>query len=102
MVFTAAFSPDGTRIVTGSRDQTARLWEIPKEIFEKDTLKFEKACRKLKAFKLDALTEQDKSDYAILRLSPGKPCEAVGFASFKFWVQNSILHVRRFRATLMA
>jgi hypothetical protein len=28
MVSSAAFSPDGKRIVTASRDNTARLWEI--------------------------------------------------------------------------
>jgi WD40 repeat protein len=26
-VLSAAFSPDGTRIVTGSTDQTARVWD---------------------------------------------------------------------------
>ena len=27
IVYSAAFSPDGTRIVTASRDNTARLWD---------------------------------------------------------------------------
>ena len=27
-VFTAAFSPDGQRVVTGSLDQTARIWDV--------------------------------------------------------------------------
>jgi len=27
-VFTAAFSPDGHRVVTGSLDRTARIWEV--------------------------------------------------------------------------
>jgi len=28
-VRSAAFSPDGTRVVTASLDKTARMWEIP-------------------------------------------------------------------------
>ena len=31
IVFTAAFSPDGKRIVTASRDHTARLWDDESE-----------------------------------------------------------------------
>jgi WD40 repeat protein len=27
-VFSAAFSPDGTRVVTASADHTARLWDV--------------------------------------------------------------------------
>ncbi len=28
MVYSAAFSPDGTRIVTASKDNTARIWDV--------------------------------------------------------------------------
>jgi WD40 repeat protein len=28
-VGSAAFSPDGTRVVTASRDNTARIWDVP-------------------------------------------------------------------------
>jgi WD40 repeat protein len=28
-VRSAAFSPDGTRVVTASRDNTARVWDVP-------------------------------------------------------------------------
>jgi WD40 repeat protein len=28
VVLSAAFSPDGTRVVTASRDNTARIWDI--------------------------------------------------------------------------
>jgi WD40 repeat protein len=29
IVFSVAFSPDGTRLVSGSGDATARVWNIP-------------------------------------------------------------------------
>jgi WD40 repeat protein len=33
-VYSAVFSPDGTRILTASRDGTAKVWYTPEAIYE--------------------------------------------------------------------
>jgi WD40 repeat protein len=46
-VFAAAFSPDGSRIVTASHDRTARIWDIPVLSFSAKEL-LEEACSRLR------------------------------------------------------
>ena len=51
-MLSAAFSPDGTRVVTASWDQTARIWDIP---IDEGTLERWAAIAERSSFVLDGI-----------------------------------------------
>jgi WD40 repeat protein len=59
----AAFSPDGTRIVTGSEDHTAQLWEVAS--IPKGNL-FAVACAELPDHDLTGIA----TEYGLTNLDP--------------------------------
>jgi hypothetical protein len=74
VVSSAAFSADGTRIVTASWDGTARLWEVP-EIFRVDArAQVKMACAQLAERGLPlAFTAEDLAAYPVLEGQPRDP-----------------------------
>ena len=50
LVYSVAFSPDGTRVITGSRDTTARVWDIHFETIPTPKLLVEVCTRRLRGF----------------------------------------------------
>jgi WD40 repeat protein len=66
MVWSAAFSPDGIRVVTASADKTARVWDVP---LEAGTLEYWSAVAKRSPFAL--------SGVALVRRKPRLVSKAV-------------------------
>ena len=65
-VTSVAFNNDGTRIVTGSWDNTAKIWELDPINYEKPKTQVAMACAKLKASGVDFFTKQDRDQYSLL------------------------------------
>ena len=64
-IYTAAFSPDGTKVLTGSRDDTARLWDLQGNQVGKD---MKHDWIKAVAFSLNGTTILTGSRYNTARL----------------------------------
>jgi hypothetical protein len=84
-VGSAAFSPDGARIVTASVDRTVRVWNVSWGM----TVRREELVRRVCAEKLvgdKAFTIEDESDPILAGLAGTNPCERRGPFSAKHWI----------------
>jgi WD40 repeat protein len=84
IVFSGVFSPDGTRILTRGRDDTARLWDVAwaSRIRSRD-LRVRACSEKLVGASL--FTFEETRDPIIAGLGGTDPCRRRGPLSASYW-----------------
>ena len=87
LVVSAAFSPDGARVVTASADRTARVWDVRWAALVRGEALRDRVCReKLKG--AEAFSVADASDPILSGLEGTRPCGRTGPLSLRYWAEG--------------
>jgi WD40 repeat protein len=69
-----AFSPDGARVLTGSGNGTARVWEIPRIVLAPAGEQVRLACAMLRSIGYTKFSPADRDRLPILQGEPDNVC----------------------------
>ncbi len=87
VVWSAAFSPDGARIVTASWDNTARVWDAEWLVNTRGVVLVRRACEEKLVPGTKLFTAEDAADPILFCLEGTNPCERVGPLSLRYWTR---------------
>jgi WD40 repeat protein len=89
------FTPDGNRIVSGSEDNTARVWDARWLVnLRRDEL-IARVCAEKLLGDRQVFTGDDEFDPVLQGLAGANPCDRSGLLSLKYWSEAAQLLWRR-------